>query len=119
MGSIYVLIFSIIVYLMAVRSSSGKNFKPFVAALIVVFLPFIFAKVLFYIYLVGTNLPLFQLISWTDIATLFSQVGLAYGIFYMLQRFEDALGSWFFWSATGLIGIYFVMPYVIDMIVPV
>lgn len=117
MGSLYVLIASIALYALMVRSSSSRNINPVFSAVIVVTLPFVLAKVIWYIYLTGNDLPLWQLVSLSDIFVVLAQLVVAFVVFYKLQN-DDSIEAWLLWGAMGFIGIYFIVPYLIRLIVP-
>ena len=114
----YVLVFGIGVYVLAVRASSNRNFSPVKAAFLVVLLPFIFAKILWYIYLTGYRLPLTQLISVSDVVITIIQLVYAYFVFRRIEQAEDSIESWFIWGGLGLVGIYFAIPYFIRLVIP-
>lgn len=90
---------------------------PLFSATIVVVLPFLLTKLLWYLYLVGFNLPLEQLFSWSDILLLPAQFIVATVVFYKL-RANDSLESWLLWGIVGLVGIYFAVPYFVQLVMP-
>lgn len=118
MGSLYVIIASVALYMIIVRASSTRNINPIFSALLVVILPFILAKIIWCIYLVGYDLPLWQLVSLSDILVVIAQLIVAFVVFYKLQQNEDSIEAWLFWGATGLVGVYFATPYLVRLIVP-
>lgn len=100
------------------KASGTRNIRVSFAAISVVVVPFIFAKILWYIYLVGYHLPLSQLVTVSDVIVLILQLVVAFGIFYKLQQEDDTIGSWFAWGACGCIAIYFVVPYIVRLVIP-
>jgi len=117
MGSLYVLIASIALYALMVRISSSRVINPIFSAIIVVTLPFMLAKAIWYIYLVDNDLPLWQLVSWSDALLVLVQLIVAFVVFYKLQN-DDSIETWLLWGAMGLVGIYFIVPYLVRLIVP-
>lgn len=118
MGSLYVIIASVALYVLMVRTYSTRNINPVFATIVVVIIPFIFEKILWYIYLTGYDLPLGQLISLSDIAVTLVQLVVAFIVFYKLQQTEDSIESWLFWGAAGMVSIYFVTPYLVRLVIP-
>ena len=100
------------------RASGTRNISVPFAAISVVVVPFIFAKILWYIYLVGYHLPLSQLVTVSDVIILVLQLVVAFSVFYKLQREDDTFGLWFMWGACGCIVIYFVVPYIVRLVIP-
>ncbi len=118
MGSLYVIIASIALYTLMVRVSSSGKSNPIFSAIVVVMLPFILTKIIWYIYLTGNNLPIWQLVSLSDIFVVLAQLVVAFVVFYILQD-NDSIVIWLLWVAAGLVGIYFIVPYLIRLVVPV
>ena len=118
MGSLYVLILGVAVYSLVVRAASGRDIHPIISAIVVVTLPLVLEKIMWYIYLSSNELPLWQLISLSDAMVVLAQLGFAAFVFYKLQRNQEAVGRWLFWVLVGLVGIYFIVPYLVRLVVP-
>lgn len=118
MGSLYVIIASVALYALMVRTSSTRNINPVFATIVVVIIPLIFEKILWYIYLTGYDLPLGQLISLSDITVTLVQLVVAFIVFYKLQQTEDSIESWLFCGVAGMVSIYFVTPYLVRLVIP-
>ena len=113
----YTIIASVLLYLLLLQTLDSPRMNPGRAAVLFAFGSFAVLAVAMMLENVARGLPVLTAIVTTPHAlNLLLQLGVAYGIFYKVERINDEYLTFVFWGGLGVALIFYVVPALIQQV---